>query len=240
MYQSLVTHEGVNKNVFRDNQRVCGNLFDLLDAGMAFAFKHLNIRGKVIGLQREDKLEIPEEALREGLINALCHRTYDSSSGTVSLAIYDDRVEIENPGRLPNALSVESMKEPHDSFPTNLNIANVLFKTKYLDSWGSGVQRMVDACKNNGQREPEYQLRPGSVVVVFYRNHDTQNDTQNDTQGMTERQTQILKYVLGNNALSTAELARLLGVSVITIKRELKTLGFHWEGSVKAGLWVKK
>ena len=78
---------------------------------MAFAFKHLNIRGKVIGLQREDKLEIPEEALREGLINALCHRTYDSSSGTVSLAIYDDRVEIENPGRLPNALSVESMKD---------------------------------------------------------------------------------------------------------------------------------
>ena len=226
--------------MFRNNQRVCGNLFDLLDAGMAFAFKHLNIRGKVMGLQREDKLEIPEEALREGLINALCHRTYDSSSGTVSLAIYDDRVEIENPGRLPNALSVESMKEPHDSFPTNLNIANVLFKTKYLDSWGSGVQRMVDACKNNGQREPEYQLRPGSVVVVFYRNHDTQNDTQNDTQGMTERQTQILKYVLGNNALSTAELARLLGVSVITIKRELKTLGFHWEGAAKAGHWVKK
>ena len=236
----MARFEGVNKNVFRDNQRVCGNLFDLLDAGMAFAFKHLNIRGKVIGLQREDKLEIPEEALREGLINALCHRTYDSSSGTVSLAIYDDRVEIENPGRLPNALSVESMKEPHDSFPTNLNIANVLFKTKYLDSWGSGVQRMVDACKNNGQREPEYQLRPGSVVVVFYRNHDTQNDTQNDTQGMTERQTQILKYVLGNNALSTAELARLLGVSVITIKRELKTLGFHWEGAAKAGHWVKK
>ena len=55
------------------------------------------------------------------------------------------------------------------------------------------------------------------MVVVFYRNHDTQNDTQNDTQGMTERQTLILKYVLGNNALSTAELARLLGVSVITI-----------------------
>lgn len=135
-----------------------------------------------------------------------------------------------------NPQSVELMKEPHDSFPTNLNIANVLFKTKYLDSWGSGVQRMVDACKNNGQREPEYQLRPGSVVVVFYRNHDTQNDTQ----GMTVRQTQILKYVLGNNALSTAELARLLGVSVITIKRELKTLGFHWEGCAKAGHWVKK
>ena len=76
-------------------------------------------------------------------------------------------------------------------------------------------------------------------MIGFYRNHDTQNDTQNDTQGMTERQTQILKYVLGNNALSTAELARLLGVSVITIKRELKTLGFHWEGAAKAGHWVK-
>ena len=74
------------------------------------------------------------------------------------------------------------------------------------------------------------------MVVVFYRNHDTQNDTQ----GMTERQTLILKYVLGNDALSTAKLARLLGVSVITIKRELKTLGFHWEGAAKAGHWVKK
>ena len=90
---------GVDKNEFIDNQRAKGNFFDLLDAGMEFAYKHLNLSGKIVGLQRADKLEIPIEALREALINAFCHRTYDSPGASVSLAIFDDRLEIANPGR---------------------------------------------------------------------------------------------------------------------------------------------
>jgi ATP-dependent DNA helicase RecG len=92
----MARFQGTEKNVFIDNMRVKGNFFELLDAGMSFFFKHLSQSGVVIGLRREEHLEIPVEALREALTNALCHRLLDSPSGSVGISIFDDRVEIEN------------------------------------------------------------------------------------------------------------------------------------------------
>lgn len=72
----MARFRGTNKNEFIDNQRAYGNFFTLLDAGMAFFFKHISISGKIVGLMREEKLEIPAEALREALTNALYHRLF--------------------------------------------------------------------------------------------------------------------------------------------------------------------
>ena len=83
--------------VFIDNKMETGNFFDLLEAGISFCFRNLRLSGEVKGLLREEKLEIPDEALREALTNALCHRQYERTNGSVSLAIYDDRVEIATP-----------------------------------------------------------------------------------------------------------------------------------------------
>ena len=165
----LARFKGVNKLEFIDNRQVRGDFFDLLDEGMAFCFKHLNLHGKVVGLQREEKLEIPVEALREAIINALCHRSYDSISGSVSLAIYDDRLEIENPGRFPVGITPDNIKESHDSKPFNPIIAETLYKCTWLESWGSGVDRMVNACKADNAQEPFYELRPGGLAIVFKR-----------------------------------------------------------------------
>ncbi len=90
---------GTDKNEFIDNQRAEGNFFDLLDAGMAFFFKHLNLSGRITdhSLQREERLEVPYHALREALINSLCHRQWELHNLTGSIAIYDDRIEIANP-----------------------------------------------------------------------------------------------------------------------------------------------
>ena len=89
--------KGTNKMVFIDNKMETGNFFDLLEAGISFCFRNLRLSGEVKGLLREEKLEIPDEALREALTNALCHRQYERTNGSVSLAIYDDRVEIATP-----------------------------------------------------------------------------------------------------------------------------------------------
>lgn len=94
----MARFRGIDKNEFVDNQRIEGNLFDLLDAGMSFFFKHLSLSGKIVGFVREEYLEVPAEALREALINALCHRQYEKYNLTIGIAIYDDRIEIENPG----------------------------------------------------------------------------------------------------------------------------------------------
>ena len=94
---------GTNKNMFRDNQRAEGNFFQLLDAGVTFCFKHLSLSGRITNhsLEREEQLEVPYNALREALINALCHRHWERYNLTISLAIYDDRIEIASPGTFP-------------------------------------------------------------------------------------------------------------------------------------------
>ena len=132
----LARFRGTDKLEFIDNQRAEGNFFDLLDAGMQFFFKHLSLSGKIVGMVREEKLEIPVEALREALINALCHRQYEKHNLTIGIAIYDDRIEIESPGILVPPLTPESIKQPHISYPYNPIMADVLFRTTFLESWG--------------------------------------------------------------------------------------------------------
>jgi len=135
---------------------------------LAFFFK-LSLSGKIVGFTREEKLEIPAEALREALTNALCHRMFHNTSSSVGIAIYDDRVEIENTGHLPDELTVETIKQSHHSFPQNPTIADVLFKTTFLENWGSGVGRMVDACKQANLPEPEFNQNAAFVWVTFKR-----------------------------------------------------------------------
>ena len=165
----MARFRGNDKKEFIDNQRAYGNFFTLLDAGMAFFFKHLSISGKIVGFTREEKLEIPAEALREALTNALCHRLFHNTSSSVGIAIYDDRVEIENTGHLPDELTVETIKCSHHSYPPNPTIADVLFKTTFLENWGSGVGRMVDACKKVNLPEPEFNQNAAFVWVTFKR-----------------------------------------------------------------------
>ena len=179
----MARFKGNGKNEFGDNQSLKGNFFKLFDAGMAFFFKHLNLSGKITGTRRQEELEIPYVALREALTNALCHRTYDDLGPSVGIAIYDDRVEITNPGRFPAHLTAETIKQPHDSHPRNPLIANVLYLSTYLEKWGSGVARIIEACKEQGIPEPTYEDRGGFIHIVFKRKSYIQaNKTDNDTQ----------------------------------------------------------
>lgn len=162
---------GTDKNRFRDNQRVEGNFFQLLDAGVAFCFKHLSLSGVITNhsLEREEHLEVPYHALREALINALCHRYWERYNLTISLAIYDDRIEIASPGTFPPQITPENIKEPHESFPHNLKVAEALYRMTYLENWGSGAKRIMDACKAQGVEAPTWSSDGGFVTITFKR-----------------------------------------------------------------------
>ena len=218
--------------------------FDLLDAGMDFCFKHLNLHGRVVGLQRDEKLEIPIEALREALINALCHRSYDSISGSVSLAIYDDRLEIENPGRFPVGITPDKIVSLHDSRPFNPLIAETLYKCTWLESWGSGVGRMRDACLKQQLVAPFYELRPSGIAIVFKRNLSTHGEIVGENSGenlLTERQQHIYNSMKENGENTAKDLARILGLSQRTVEREISFLrhnGYIDKDGTNKGVWI--
>ena len=171
----MARFKGTTKEEFIDNQRAEGNIYTLLDAAMAFFFKHLSLSGKINGLYREEELSIPYKALRECCINSLCHRSYHHPGSSVSIAIYDDRVEVTNTGTFPADLSVERLMQEHDSKPQNPIIANVLYKSKILESWGRGIGTMVDECKRVGLPAPEFKTDGNFVTVVFKYNCDGVN-----------------------------------------------------------------
>ncbi len=239
----MACFKGNDKNEFLDNKRQYGNFFDLLDAGTAFCFRNLRLSGRIVGMRREEQLEIPAEALREALINALCHRDYSNPRASVSLAIYSDRVEIVNPGRFPTQLTPENIKRQHDSYPYNIKIAQVLYQTTYLENWGSGVMRMMDLCKAQHIANPDYQLGDNTVTIIFRRRNDSQSDSQNDSQkSLNERQKKIVMLMRNDQHISVSSIAVKLSLSAPTVYREIKKINtvseLYWDGSSKTGHWA--
>lgn len=167
----LARFKGTNKREFIDNRRSIGNIFHLYDEGMAFLFKHLNISGTFVDGQPErvESLTIPYKALRECLLNALAHRLYDSPSGFVSIAVYDDRVEIENLGTLPSGFTLDDMMKPHISHAQNPLIAQIMYYGKYLETWGRGIELMNDECALAGVPNPEFEVSGGCFKATFQR-----------------------------------------------------------------------
>lgn len=122
---------------------------------------------------------IPYKALRENCINSLSHRLYHKPGSSVSIAIYDDCVEVTNSGTFPEDMTLERSLGPHDSEPQNPIIANVLYKSKVLESWGRGIGLMISECRRVGLPDPEFHSDGAFVQVVFRYVQDTigQNPT---------------------------------------------------------------
>ena len=256
----LARFRGTDKNEFVDSGRAEGNFFDLLDAGMDFLFKHLSQSGKIVGFRKEERLEIPAEALREALTNALCHRQLEKYNLSPGIAVYDDRVEIENPGRLPVGVTPENIKTSHASFPYNPLIAEVLYRSSFLESWGSGVGRMVDACRAQGLPEPEYEVRSGFVTIVFRRPEGT-GDVNDDVNGTLDGPVngpvngpvktlkgalrEVYLIVMNNPGIKIRQVAKARSKSEATVKKQLTALKkmdlIEYRDSDKTGgYYVKK
>ncbi len=214
----LARFKGNTKDEFVDSQRVTGNIYTLLDAAMAFFFKHLSLSGKVEGLYREEELQIPYKALRECCINALCHRLYHRPGTSVGIAIYDDRVEIENSGTFPPDFTIEKLLGGHNSEPPNLIIANVLYKSEVLENWGRGIGLMVSECRRTGIPDPEFHTDGNSVWVVFrytratVGSHPTLTPHLPHTYPTLTSQVAKVLSVIGEQTLSTKEIMDELGL----------------------------
>lgn len=196
----LARFKGASKQYFIDNQQHEGNIFELVDAAMAFFFKHLNLSGTTHNrLYREDNLEIPYDALREAVVNAYCHMQWGYEIATVGIAIYDDCIVIENAGRFPVRISPNTLmrKEEEDrkntSMPPNPVIANVMYLAGLIEHWGRGLSMMARQCEGAGLPAPEFYCDGTVVKITFMRpkntvdaSSSTSNSTSKDTVGASK------------------------------------------------------
>ena len=234
--------KGTTKAVFVDRREYTGPLWEQIDEAFQFVLRNIHLGATIVGIYRQDIYEIPPDAIRELIINAMVHRSY-LDHGTIQVAIYDNRLEITSPGKLPMGQTMERMKEGYSKI-RNEALAHAFAYMNLIEHWGSGIPRIIDKVKAAGLREPEFIGGEVDLRINIYRGQVTINDLNdlkkvnkvpdtvpkvpdtvpkvpdtvpkvpNNTDKMpdTEQEQQIYKYVLKNGSINTAETVELLGV----------------------------
>lgn len=145
-----------------------GNLFNLLEQSETYIKEHINWRAILEGRTREEIPEIPVRAITEAVVNSLCHRDYTNPKSN-EIAIFKNRIEIYNPGQFPEGYEPEDfIKGEEKSILRNPLIANTLYLSSDIEKWGSGLKRIIDACREENVKVVFKKIKSG-FVVVFYR-----------------------------------------------------------------------
>ncbi len=224
----LAAFKGTDKTYIYDRKDVRDDLLIQLNESMAFLKRHLNIRSEIRELNRHDIYEIPLDALREALVNALVHRDYSMRGANASVNIFDDRVEIVNPGGLPAGISKDNFGK--ESIRRNLIIADLFHRMDKMERIGSGIGRMRSLMKESGLQEPTFESDT-FFRAIFYRNPEhalkTARQTGREKTGEKTREKtreKILSLIRENPGMATEEMAAALGLSQKGIEWQIKKL----------------
>lgn len=181
-------YKGRDKVTVLDRKDFNRDIVDNIDETMVYLKQHLNLRYEFDGSPaRKEIPEIPLEALREAVINAVIHRDYFEKGANVMVEILDDRVEITSPGGLPKGLKLEDFGTV--SLLRNPNIANLMQRIDYIEKMGTGIRRMQNLLKEAGLAPLRYEFS-GFVRAVFSR-QGVQATAQATTQATAQATAQV-------------------------------------------------
>lgn len=204
-----------------DDRMVGGTVVEQIDEAMDFIRKNINVRFVMTGRPtREQVWDYPLEALREAVINAVCHRDYTIPSNT-EVRIYDDRLVVWSPGGLPSGITLEDLYKPHSSELRNTGIAGALYDMELIEQWGRGINEMRKACVEAGLPEPEFEEHQG-FRVTFRKDIYTEEYLQG--LGLNERQVKAVMYVKKRGRITNKEYQELNSVSKPMATIDLKEL----------------
>ena len=151
--------------MYQDEVR--GSLIEIVDKIIELIyFKYMRAKITYVGMQRRERYFVPEAALRETLLNALCHSQYNYGV-PIQISVYADKMYIANCGQLPDNWTAENLMGKHASRPYNPNIANVFYLAGFIESWGRGIEKICEACKADDLPMPEFTINPGDIMVKF-------------------------------------------------------------------------
>jgi predicted HTH transcriptional regulator len=196
---------GGNKSDLLDKREIRESLVTSVESVMEFIRKHL-LQGQAIeGLRRRDTLTVPPVALREALINSVVHADYAQTGAPFRVSIFDDRLEIENPGLLASGITVEDLDQGVSKLRNRI-IARVFKEIGLVEQWGSGIHRMQAECEGVGLPRPRFE-EIGTRFRVTFGLKPVQSPVVDD---VSKR---ILLALQNGKGLSTQALADVIGLS---------------------------
>ena len=198
-----------------------GNIIQVLDKVLrTLDYKFLIRNISFEGMNRIETLEYPIPALREMLLNALIHRNY--MGAPTQLRVYDNKLTLWNHGTLPDGITLDELTISHSSYPRNPILASVCFLGGYIDSWGSGIMKIVDSCKAAGLPTPILEENGGGFIVRLFKNRFSAEQLQQ--LGLNERQIKAVLYVKEKGKITNGEYQTINEISDRTSSRELENL----------------
>ena len=242
--------KGTDRTVFLDKREYTGPIYKQIENAVEFVLRNIRLGATIDGLVRQEKYELPVEAIREMIINAHCHRNLLDES-CIQVAIYDDRLEVTSPGGLYNGLTYEEVMKGHSKIRNKL-IANAFGQMGLVEAWGSGIRRIIGAAREYGLLEPRVEAFDDMFRVNLYRKNEPQSEPQNEPQSEPQNEPQrfgdleerLLNLIRQDGHVTRDEMASQMNVSLSTVKRSINKLKdnglVEYEGSSKSGYWIIK
>lgn len=187
-----------------------------LEEAIRFVERNTAVHAEIGRLRRTDIREYPPIAVREAITNALLHADYSIKGSSILIAIFDDRIEITNPGglvfnqTLTKALSGSSILRNHV-------IGRTFRELNLIERWGSGLQRIIKACSQRGLETPKFEERDNEFRVTLYATKIRQTE-------LDENQKEFVGYLKKKKKLSTKEAAEFWGITPRNALVRLKQL----------------
>ena len=179
-----------------------GNIIQVLDKVLrTLDYKFLIKNISFVGMNRVETLEYPVPALREMLLNALIHRNY--MGAPTQLRVYDNKLQLWNHGTLPVGITLDQLSKSHSSFPRNPILAGACFLGGYIDSWGSGIMKIVNSCKAAGLPTPTLEEDLGGFMVKLFK--DCFSKEQLEKLGLNDRQIKAVEYIKTKGKITNSE-----------------------------------
>ena len=210
---------GITKTKIFDSQNIVDYPTSAIEQAMLFIKKHsmhsLEVHSDLT-IKNKSTWNLPLTAIREALINAIVHADYSQQGAPIRLSIFDDRIEIENPGLLLFGLTIDDLKRGVSKL-RNRVIGQVFYRLGLIERWGSGINRILDSCKEAGFPEPLFEEIGTHFRVTLFTQivaplHLSDSDQL------------IIQALQKTNGLSTKEISDIIGKSTRTTRTRLLTL----------------
>lgn len=217
----LVRFEGTEQVKIISHELVQADLIESIDRTMAFIKtnipKSIEIKNE---LKREERYYYPIDVIREAIVNAIAHRDYFSKDA-IQIYIFDDRIEITNPGSLPQVLPKELFGTI--SVQRNPLTYRMLRDYGYVEGLGSGIPRMINDMRNYGLNDPEFGIYEAFFRVIL-RNAKSQLTPIKPRKDLNERQLIAIEFLKKNKSIKTKMYVKLNKVSLATATREINEM----------------
>ena len=232
-YDGNSAQVGTRMNIIKDKNIEC-NILKLIDETRLFISSQLREFTALDPLTGKFKTvpEYPEFSWLEGIVNAVTHREYGMSGRYILVTMFDDRLEIKSPGKLPNIVTVNNMKDTR--YARNPRISRVLTDFGWVRELNEGVKRIYSDMADFFLDEPEYSEPEYAVKLILKNNIIMRNIRQESRleriitpeiwQQLDELEKSILTYLASKKTVTRAELCTFTSKAPNTISARLNHL----------------